>query len=535
MTDHPPETSRLAFSFWEHRSPVDVTRAAAALALSLLFFRLLVLLVLPLDLSGDEAYYWEWGRHPAPGYFSKPPGIAWWMALAGAVGGDTTFGVRMFAVFLGTGTFWLFYLLTRTLYGSGVAMIAAIAFVANPANAALNLVLTIDAPLMFFWTLSLVAFWHFVQPAANRPAWGALLTVGLAGGYLSKQMMLVFPVLAVLFLASSSKHRSELRRAGFWACLVLSLTALIPPLVWNIQNEWVTVTHTMHHFESGSPTPGKRIARFFEFVGSQLGLITPVLWTLMLVVAGAGLVAWKRLGDRERFLWLFSAPAILVMLAMAFRQRINPNWPAVFYVAATALVAGWASGKGSLHPGIDRWRRSFRPGLKLGIGMAAAVYLVVSLLSFGLVSINSLDPSARLRGWSTIARNVEQARNELAPELMIITQGHRYLTSELAFYLPDQPRIYPYNPNPEVIAVQHDLWENPSSRLGEDALIVVQGDASQLTEGLADRFEATRLIRTLVHPDLRHDQRTITLFFGQTLKRWPSFRRPDSGPNEDRP
>ena len=48
---------------------------------ALFCFRLLMLL-LPLDLSGDEAYYWDWGRNLDWGYYSKPPGIAWLMAPA---------------------------------------------------------------------------------------------------------------------------------------------------------------------------------------------------------------------------------------------------------------------------------------------------------------------------------------------------------------------------------------------------------------------------------------------------------------------
>lgn len=46
---------------------------------------LLRLLYLPLfcsvtDLAGDESYYWEWGRRPDWGYYSKPPMIGWLMA-----------------------------------------------------------------------------------------------------------------------------------------------------------------------------------------------------------------------------------------------------------------------------------------------------------------------------------------------------------------------------------------------------------------------------------------------------------------------
>lgn len=521
-----PGQSKLSFAYWEKLSPAEITRGAATFVLLLMFFRLLVLFFLPLDLAGDEAYYWEWGRHIDLGYFSKPPGIGWLMWLAGTVGGDTTFGVRMFAVFLGTGTLWFLFKFTDKLYGPAVALITAVAFVANPANAALNLVLTIDAPLMFFWTLTLYAFWNFIQPNASALKWGSIFTLGLIGGILSKQMMLVFPVLAILFLLLSGEYRSQLKRPALWICLALSLLALVPPLIWNIQNDWLTVKHTMHHFESGSPTLGKRVGRLFEYIGSQLGILTPVLCVLMYAVLFAVIKMWKRLADRERFLWLFSGPVLIAMLLMGLRQRINPNWPAVFYVTATTLVVAWAAGKWSLNLKLDSWRRAFGPGLKLGVGLAIAVYVLVTVFSIGIVKIPGIDPSARLRGWSTIARDIQNARDELPEGLMVITQSHRFLASELAFYLPDQPRVYIYNSDPEIIGTQHDLWENPSTRLGEDALIIVQGETREVTEGLANRFESTEMLQILSYPQLRRNQQKFSLFIGRNLQRWPTVHDP---------
>ena len=110
--------------------------------------------------------------------------------------------------------------------------------------------------------------------------------------------------------------------------------------------------------------------------------------------------------------------------------------------------------------------------------------------------------------------------------MMVVTQSHRFLASELAFYLPDQPRVYIYNSDPNVIGTQHDLWENPSGRLGEDALIIVQGDAKTVTEGLAERFESVEPFQRLSYPQLRHNQQNFGLFIGRNLQRWPDINNP---------
>src|SRR3954471_4211933 len=53
-----------------------------------------------IPLFPDEAYYWEWSRHLAAGYFDHPGGIAWLIKLGGVllapIGASVTLiGVRL--------------------------------------------------------------------------------------------------------------------------------------------------------------------------------------------------------------------------------------------------------------------------------------------------------------------------------------------------------------------------------------------------------------------------------------------------------
>ncbi|HDZ23652.1 MAG TPA: hypothetical protein ENH70_03845, partial [Desulfobacteraceae bacterium] len=89
--------------------------------LMVFLFRALYTAFFPYDLTGDETYYWDWGRHPDWGYFSKPPLIGWLMALAGWAGRNTVFGIRIFALLLGTGTLIFLFLLGRRMYGPKTA------------------------------------------------------------------------------------------------------------------------------------------------------------------------------------------------------------------------------------------------------------------------------------------------------------------------------------------------------------------------------------------------------------------------------
>jgi 4-amino-4-deoxy-L-arabinose transferase-like glycosyltransferase len=78
------------------------------------------------DLAGDEAYYWDWGRQPDWGYYSKPPMIGWLMGIVGWMTGACDIGIRLCALTLGTLTMAVVFLLMRRLYDARTGFITAL-------------------------------------------------------------------------------------------------------------------------------------------------------------------------------------------------------------------------------------------------------------------------------------------------------------------------------------------------------------------------------------------------------------------------
>src|ERR1043165_3512208 len=72
----------------------------------------------PIDLSGDEAQYWDWSRNLDLSYYSKGPLIAYIIRASCKIFGDTMPAVRYPALVLGVGTSLITYLLTRFLFKS---------------------------------------------------------------------------------------------------------------------------------------------------------------------------------------------------------------------------------------------------------------------------------------------------------------------------------------------------------------------------------------------------------------------------------
>ncbi|MCB1242458.1 MAG: ArnT family glycosyltransferase [Verrucomicrobiales bacterium] len=497
--------------------------------------RLVYAALVRIELAGDEAYYWDWGRRLDWGYYSKPPLIAWLMALIGWIGRNTDVAIRMAPVVVITGSLWLLSRLTSRLFGERAGFVASLTAMAFPANALLGFFFTIDAPLIFFWTGSLITFWDWTE--GRHPVRSLLLlTLMLGLGHLSKQMMLIFPILAVIYLATTPAKRFLLRRPGFWLAVAGSLLFLVPSLVWNAHHDWITFQHTRHHFDAATVPFWQS---FLEFLAYQLGaVLSPLLWLLVMAIAALGTWRWKQLDDRERFLWCFSAPALLLMYVMALRQTMLPNWAAVYYVAPCVWIGGWYAGKSNVlaAPG---WRALWKPGISVGLVLMLSFFLLLPGIAWvGKAGDKQLDPASRVRGWREVGRQAGEflAQVPRPEQTVVIALGHRYNASELAFYMPGQPRVYRWHRFLEVES-QYELWPDPvaEGKKGWDALIFLDGRDTKLMYRFETKFaDLKRLGEIEVKPGPQME-RYYQVFLGR-LTSWPKGappKQPGALPEEE--
>ena len=396
--------------------------------------------------------------------------VAWLIAASTAVFGDSALAVRLPAVVLGTWGSWFVFLLARDMYGSRAGFLAVVLLLIAPGSAALGFLITIDAPLLFCWSAALLAFWRLLWRDRHRGAWLCCTAVAIGLGLLSKQTMLVFFPLAGLFLICSTEDRRELRRPALWICGLVSLCFLAPVVWWNIQNDWVTLEHTSGHFNGKNVTVAKRATRWLEFIGAQFGVASPVTSWLFCSASFVALAGFGKCDRRQKFLLLFSAIPLLATTALAFTQRVEPNWPAPTYIAGVVFVVGsvfQTHARCVANRGADR-----RLAIALGTGLAATA--VTYLLGYGVILEGSkLDPGLRMRGWSRLGSAVGDTFDQLPDadeSFLVVTTGRAY-ASELAFYMPQHPEAFVWNPSGAIVS-QYDVWGGPQSSGGRDALIV---------------------------------------------------------------
>jgi len=515
ISESHPQLDQYSATIWERRFLVLIT--------GLFLWRLLFIYIVPLDLVPDEAYYWDWSRHLALGYYSKPPMIAWINALSTGLLGAGPFAVRLPAVVFGTLGLVLLYLLAKRLFDARIGFWTVATVAASPGNTALNLLMTIDAPLVFFWCLALYCLWQALEDGTTAWRWWLATAMAVGLGSLSKQMMLVFLLLMLLFLAVSGRDRPLLKRPWPYLVIGISLLMLVPVLWWNQQHDWITLQHTSHHFAGNH-----QFFRFFQtvpdFIGSQLLLISPVTWLLLAALTASLLPRLLRQRRPVQFLLLFSSIVLIVILMMSFRQRINGNWPAVYYPAGLLLLSAWGCGAVSLGNCLDRWRRFYFPGVAIGAGFTVLTYMLPFIMTVTGLSGGKFDPTVRLKGWHELGRQVgDLLAAQPHPEQTFLLAMKRQEVSELAFYVPGQPQVYRWAGGDKEVKTQYELWPGPQDKRGWSGLILLEGpEAKQaLPDDLTKAFASVRSVGELHIPLGPGGQKTYTVFQGQSLQKWP--------------
>src|SRR5256884_651652 len=238
-------------------------RSGYVLIALLLFVRLAYIASGKIELSEDEAYQWLWSKHLALSYYSKPPLIAYAQFLGTTIWGDNEFGVRFFSpIIAATLSLTLLRLFARE-SGARVGVLLVLTATATPLLAIGSTLMTIDSLSVLFWTAALVSGWRAVQLDSTRHWLWTGLWMGL--GFLSKYTSLLQWLCWLVFFALWRPARAQRKRPALYLALLVNAFCMLPVLIWNAQNGWITVTHLEER--GGLDTRWQPTARFaWDFI-----------------------------------------------------------------------------------------------------------------------------------------------------------------------------------------------------------------------------------------------------------------------------
>ncbi len=442
---------------------------------ALTFFRYYYILTGPLDLSPDEAHYWEWSRRLDLSYYSKGPMIAWLIAASTWLMGDTLIGIRFLApIFLALSSMIIYFLTLDIFHGRKNAKLTACAaglmFQLTPLFAAFGVVMTIDSPFIFFWILSLYLLWKGLQNRENTLNW-VLLGICVGMGLLTKYTMAFFFLCTFFLFIFSKEQRINFRIKGPYIALLISLLVFSPVIIWNAGHEWATLKHTagQAHIAEGIQISFKD---FFEFIGSQIGLLSPLLFFMLFygAIRSVSSADTSRTTNKaSQFLFWFWFPVITFFLLKSLQGKVQANWAMPAYI--TVFIAGAA---------YFLKTEEIKRGLK-ALSLAALTMLVIFFVITHYPSIISLpvkqDPTSRLQGWEELGKKADTLYSEMSlPEgkKVFIFSDRYQVASELAFYMKSHPVTYNINLGRRMN--QYDMWEGFEDLLGHDSLFVRKGN-----------------------------------------------------------
>ena len=469
-------------------------------------------------LTPDEAHYWEWSRRLDWSYYSKGPLVAYLIALSTALGGNTAFWVRLPAVVLGLLTGMLGWLLARRAVGEPAAALSLIFLAVMPLYAAGGLLMTIDAPFVCCWAL---AWWCVSRVGAERGelAWyGAGVAFGL--GLLSKYTMLLFVPCVGIWLAGSPILRRWLWRREPYDGLALGLLIFSPVLIWNARHGWISLRHVLGQ-ALGRSGAAWSPASAPEFAAGQLAVVSPFLFLLCMT----GL-AWcrreGRRGDRDtlRLLLCASVPVLVAFGAWSLVSKVQANWPAPAYFTATIAAAGWC-----LRPRSGRSQRAMRNLSRLVAAsimlpiLVAPVLLEPSLLGLLRAPVPAwLDfVPKHVRGWPELGEAVAALAQQAGQPLFVASDRYQ-IASELAFYVPGQPRTYNVNLGRRMN--QYDVWGGQETLRGRDGLVVTYRRETPPFE-LQQAFERIEVADQVTITDHGRPVQQFTIFRGTGFRGMP--------------
>lgn len=436
-----------------------------------------------LGLAHDEAYYWQWSRHPDLSYYDQGPGIALLIRLGTLLLGPTHLGIRLVVILMAAGTTYLAFLTARRWLGERVALWTAGLLTVSPLLSAGSILATYDGPQVFFWTLALYLLTRTVQE--NRVAGWYAVAVVVGLGALCKITMLLIAPCVLLFLLLSPAYRQWLATPHPYLAFGIALALYSPVVIWNAQHGWMGFLHSATL--SNRTRDAAPLRWFGDFLGGQAIALSPFLFL-------AELYALWRLAknvrdDGGRFVLAFGAPVLVVCLLMSLRSKQEINWPAPTHIGGLMAVALYFDGV---------WR-SKRPVGRAGIALTLLVALVVTLIAFfpGLLPAVGLQVSAEAAqklnetyGWPQIAVRVQAARETLAREgKPVFVFGVNYrVNSVMAYYLPGKPETKGMYLNSR--RDQYWVWTDHRALVGQNAVFYLD-DENEDAVALARRYFAS--------------------------------------------
>ena len=456
-----------------------------------------------MELSPDEAYYWQWSKNLSLSYFDHPPMVALFIAIT-TIFSDAEFFVRFSGVVGATLSSLLLYILTVKLFRSEIAGFRAVIIM----NLALifsagALVITPDTPLVVFYIATLITFHMAVNSnPSSADSYKKWIFAGLVTGLamLSKYTAVFFFPCALMYMLISPDNRRWLIKPHPYLAAIAAFIMFVPVIVWNARYDWISFSFQAEHGLAKLKAPW--FALFAEFFSFQMVLYSIGIFFFLMVAFfalfprafayGSGKEVRPEIREASRFLLSFTLPILLFFYWNATRARVEGNWPILGYIPLF-VQAGVMTIEWHLKDGVRKM-------------VYVSIALAILLLSFFHIQVvNPVIPhphrdevSIRLYGWEYVGERIDANLED--GKFSFVVTNRAQVASLYNYYTKSHMETY----------MPHSNWKRffflkpIDSRKGENGLYVteIRRDDIEIIKKMFERVEMVETFDTFRKEEL---------------------------------
>lgn len=417
----------------------SVSLPPGAIAISIIVYTLLLRLLYlgSIELIQEEAYYWNYAQHMAPGYLDHPPLVAVLIWIGTTLLGDTEFAVRLGAYLCWFITAFYAHALSRRMYGAATARYAVLIIAVLPIFFGAALVMTPDAPLIASWSATLYYIYRALVDE-HKYSW---IWLGLAFGVglLSKYTIILLVPSVLIFMILDRRSRRWLKTPMPYAAVFAAIVVFLPVLWWNMENGWASfLFQSKDRLAETAMFTTHRLAFFVLLLLTPTGILAALLSLLPNIFKKSD----GSKNDKSLRQYLFTLLTVLLPLsvfvfASLFRE-VKLNWTGPLWLATVPFMAltlaaafeGKTLGGKTAILLAGSW-------LKTIFSLIVVYGISLHYLSIGLPGVPYIKNTILL-GWDNLAARVEEKVDEVERDLgstpVVVGMDRYRIASGIAFY-----------------------------------------------------------------------------------------------------
>lgn len=299
-------------------------------------------------LRGNIEQYFSFNAFYPPMYDLLTAGIF-------GVAGISVFTGRLVAVIFSLLSLWVVFEFTYRMYGAKTALLTSVLLGIMPGYFWLSRMAMIETMLVFFFTVSALFFFYWLQTHQNKFLIFSGLALGL--GVLTKYQLVIVGAIMLTSMVLLGRNYLKQRLSRFPLLIVTALAIVVPWVIVSFQVYASGMLETwLYALSIGNPEKSLYSLRFPMPIFYLIEMTWPYdnvhpisLFLYVLGLAGLGLFAWRRKPEDEYLLICFAVVYVFFTLISNKQWRyVLPIFPILAISAASLTVTALSKAKKTL-------------------------------------------------------------------------------------------------------------------------------------------------------------------------------------------